>query len=239
MCTLTKCICLALCWSHVWTAGSSRGARGWHCVGDLQSSVGLSTPHPRLVSVLTSSMGNFSPNNLPPQSPGTKSAFHQHHCLSLLHRLVLLHHGNNPSSPPVHVPSVSGPAMCQFWVVPAAAPLYVEKYMMQSFCGGFNYLLLTSGSLGTIIWALVATGHPYWPVIDELINGLCVCAHICFVGIQPQQAIDLSHAVLLVFVFASDWLVSHNCLYFSFLAWCSELNCIYSSFCTNCLDLRK
>lgn len=63
-------------------------------------SVHHTPPTPLLVAVLTSSMGNFSPNNLPPPSPGTKSAFHQHHCLSLLHRLVLLHHGNNPSIPP-------------------------------------------------------------------------------------------------------------------------------------------
>lgn len=41
-----------------------------------------------------------SPNNLPPRSPGTTSAFHQHHCFSLLPPHVLLLHGNSHTHPP-------------------------------------------------------------------------------------------------------------------------------------------
>lgn len=116
------------------------GAWGWLCVGGLQTS-GPVCPPPSVSSILLVSalsslikQGTCSANNLPPQSPGTTPAFHQHHCFSLLPPLVLPHHGNTHTHihmrlPPslVSVPSVDRLAMCLFIRMPAATPLYVES----------------------------------------------------------------------------------------------------------------
>lgn len=85
------------------------GAWGCLCVGGLQTSATLCTPPSSSsvssippISVLSTPIkqGTCSPNNLPPQSPGTTPAFHQHHCFSLLPLHVLLHHGNALAHPP-------------------------------------------------------------------------------------------------------------------------------------------
>lgn len=104
------------------------GARGRLCVSDLCSSAALPPPTP-CCPHHSSLMGNFSPNNLSPSSLGTKPAFHQHHCLSLLPPLVLLLPSNSPyhTQTHFHVPSVGRPAMCPFITVPLATPLYVES----------------------------------------------------------------------------------------------------------------
>lgn len=103
-------------------------AWGCLCVSGLQTSAALHSPLPfssiPLVSLLSSRIKQetCSPNNLPPQSPGT-TAFHQRHCFSLLPPHVLLHHGNT------HPPS----SLSHLWTgppcvtrVPAATPLYVD-----------------------------------------------------------------------------------------------------------------
>lgn len=150
----------------------------------------LSPPSPLLPSLIKQE--TCSPNNLPPRSPGTTPAFHQHHCFSLLPPHVLLHHGNTHTPSLVPVPSVDRPAMCLFIRVPAAAPLYVDSTWCCPFVWGsvLSYLPLTPGSPRTITWVLVATGYPHWAVIDELISGQCecVCAHMCLVSIRPLQA---------------------------------------------------
>lgn len=175
------------------------GAWGWLCVGGLQTSAALCAPPVSsipLVSVLSSliKQETCSANNLPPRSPGTTPAFHQHHCFSLLPPHVLLHHGNTHTHTPslVPVPSVDRPAMCLFIRVPAATPLYVDSTWCCPFVSGsvLGYLPLTPGSPRTITWVLVATGYPHWPVIDELISGQCECvrAHMCLASLQPVQA---------------------------------------------------
>lgn len=138
-------------------------------------------------------LGTCFPNNLPPRSPGTTPAFHQHHCFSALPPLVLPHHGNTLTHPLfLAIPSVDRPAMCLFIRLPAATPLYAESTWCRPFVwvSVLSYLPLTSGSLHTITWVLVATGYPHWPVIDEPINGVWVCVvclrvHMCVVAIQP------------------------------------------------------
>lgn len=157
----------------------------------------LSPPSPSipLISALSIliKLGTCFPNNLPPRSPGTTPAFHQHHCFSAIPPLVLPHHGNTLTHPLfLAIPSVDRPAMCLFIRLPAATPLYAESTWCRPFVwvSVLSYLPLTSGSLHTITWVLVATGYPHWPVIDEPINGVWVCVvclrvHMCVVAIQP------------------------------------------------------
>lgn len=194
----TKCICLALCWSHFWTVGRSL-VHGGGFVSGIRRLLPLRPP-PRVPSIPLVSVSSSlikqetcSPNNLPPRSPGTTPAFHQHHCFSLLPPLVLLHHGNTRPPPLfIPVPSVDRPAMCLFIWVPAATPLYVDSTWCCPFVWGpvLCYLPLTPGSPRTITWVLVAIGSPHWPVIDDLINGVCesVRAHMSLATIQPLRA---------------------------------------------------
>lgn len=175
------------------------GAWGRLCVGGLRASATLCPPSVSSIPLVSLSPSlikqeTCSPNNLPPRSPGTTSAFHQHHCFSLLPPHVLLHHGNSHTHTPslLPVPSVDRPAMCLFTRVPAATPLYVDGTWCCPFVwgSGLSYLPLTPGSLRTITGVLVATGYPHWAVIDELINGQCecVCAHLCLLSIPSPQA---------------------------------------------------
>lgn len=194
---LTKCICLPLCWSHFRTVGRSLMHGGGFVSAVCAPPPVLSPPSPSipLISALSIliKLGTCFPNNLPPRSPGTTPAFHQHHCFSALPPLVLPHHGNTLTHPLfLAIPSVDRPAMCLFIRLPAATPLYAESTWCRPFVwvSVLSYLPLTSGSLHTITWVLVATGYPHWPVIDEPINGVWVCVvclrvHMCVVAIQP------------------------------------------------------
>lgn len=191
---LTKCICLPLCWSHFRTVGRSlmHGGGFVSAVCDPPSRPVSSIPLISALSILIK-LGTCFPNNLPPRSPGTTPAFHQHHCFSALPPLVLPHQGNTLTHPLfLAIPSVDRPAMCLFIRLPAATPLYAESTWCRPFVwvSVLSYLPLTSGSLHTITWVLVATGYPHWPVIDEPINGVWVCVvclrvHVCVVAIQP------------------------------------------------------
>lgn len=136
------------------------GAWGWLCVGGLQTSGPLCPPPSvssvPLVSALSSliKQGTCSPNNLPPQSPGTTPAFYQHHCFSLLPPLVLLHHGNTCTHTHTHT-HASAPLPCACPICVQACHVSIHKgaggnatvcrqYMMLSFCARLSPRLLTA-----------------------------------------------------------------------------------------------